>query len=305
MNTRFLLRFAVAIAVAIAVATCSTQEQSATEQQVLDLSYGLAEAKTVAVDGTVLTYIARGAGSPVLLVHGQLSDFRFWKALIEEGSDRHLFIAYSRRYFFPNPSSQSLPRFQEPTDVTDLIGFIEALNVSPVHLVGHSSGGHAALLAAIKRPDLVRSLVLAEGGFLAVPNVENAGIAASRAARTLLEAGEDEQAVRSFIDATNGPGTFDRMTDIDRRANLDNRMALGLPISPSPSCAEVGSIAVPTMIVRGDSSPAFVHELMDVLAVCLPSSEHATIPNASHDMFVDNPSAFNAALLSFLDANDP
>jgi len=304
MNTRFLLRFAVAIAVAIAVATCSTQEQSATEQQVLDLSYGLAEAKTVAVDGTVLTYIARGAGSPVLLVHGQLSDFRFWKELIEEGSDRHLFIAYSRRYFFPNPSSQSLPRFQEPTDVTDLIGFIEALNVSPVHLVGHSSGGHAALLAAIKRPDLVRSLVLAEGGFLAVPGVENAGIAASRAARALLEAGEDEQAVRSFIDATSGPGTFDRKTEIDRRANLDNRMALGLPISPPPSCAEVGSITMPTMIVRGDSSPAFLNTLMKALSACLPGAEQVIIPHSSHEMFLDNAEAFNGAVLRFIDDND-
>jgi pimeloyl-ACP methyl ester carboxylesterase len=62
---------------------------------------------------------------------------------------------------------------------------------------------------------------------------------------------------------------------------------------------------MPTLIVRGDSSPTFLHAMMDLLAACLPSAEQAIIPNASHTMFVDNPSAFNAALLPFLDANDP
>jgi len=300
MNTRLLWHVA-----AISTAIFSIWQRPAAAQEVLDLSYGLGYTKTVTVNGAELTYIERGTGTPVVLVHGQLSDYRFWKAIVEAASDRHRVVAYSRRYFFPNPSSRSLPQFGDPTDVPDLIAFIEALAISPVHLVGHSSGGHAALLVAMERPDLVRSLVLAEGGFLAVPGVENAGIAASIAARALLEAGEDEQAVRSFIDATNGPGTFDRMTDIDRQANLDNRMALGLPISPSPSCAEVGAITMPTMIVRGDSSPTFLHAMRDALAACLPSGEQAMIPNASHDMFVDNPSAFNAAVLLFLDANDP
>jgi pimeloyl-ACP methyl ester carboxylesterase len=289
---------------AISTAACSIHQPTAT-QEALDLSYGRGETRTVTVNGTELTYIERGTGTPVVLVHGQLSDYRFWKVIIEAASARHRVVAYSRRYFFPNPSSESLPRFGDPTDVPDLIAFIEALEISPVHLVGHSSGGHAALLAAIERPDLVRSLVLAEGGFLGGPGIDNAGVAASRTARALLEADRDEEAVRTFIDVANGPGAFDRMTEVERQANLDNRMALGLPISPPPSCQEVGSVAMPTLIVRGDSSPAFLHAMMDALAACLPSAEQAMIPNASHTMFVDNPGAFNAALLPFIDANDP
>src|SRR5262245_8897366 len=163
MNTRSLWYGA-----AISIAACSIY-QPTSAPEALDVSYGRGETRTVTVNGTELTYIERGTGTPVVLVHGQLSDYRFWKAIIEAASARHRVVAYSRRYFFPNQSSESLPRFEGPTDVPDLIAFIEALGISPVHLVGHSSGGHAALLVAMERPDLVRSLVLAEGGFLAGP----------------------------------------------------------------------------------------------------------------------------------------
>jgi pimeloyl-ACP methyl ester carboxylesterase len=206
MNTHSLL-----YVVAAFTSLCLSYRLFATAQELLDLSYGRGQTKTVAVNGAELTYIQRGSGTPVVLVHGQLSDYRFWKAVIEAASDRHLVVAYSRRYFFPNPSSDSLPRFGDSTDVPDLIAFIEALGISPVHLVGHSSGGHAALLVAIERPDLVRSLVLAEGGFL---TRDNPGVAASQTARALLEANKDEEAVRTFIDTANGPGTFDRMSAV-------------------------------------------------------------------------------------------
>src|SRR5690606_5618935 len=158
------------------------------------------------------------------------------------------------RHFFPNESSGQLPELGEPTDADDLIALIEALGVGPVHLVGHSAGGHAALIAAVKRPDLLRSLVLAEGGFLVPPGPGNPGAIASQSARALIEAGRYEEAARTFIDATSGPGSFDRMSPANREAILDNRMTLGLPLAPPPSCDAIGSLPMPVMLVEGDSS---------------------------------------------------
>lgn len=85
---------------------------------------------------------------------------------------------------------------------------------------------------------------------------------------------------------------------------MDNRMALGLPISPPLACDRVSSLVMPTMVVRGDSSPAFVDAVMEALIACLPaSSTTVTISNASHAMFLDNPAAFNAAVLQFIQDN--
>src|SRR3989440_6645077 len=44
----------------------------------------------------------------------------------------------------------------------DLVGFIEELGISPVHLVGHSYGGFASAFCASTSPQLIRTLTLIE-----------------------------------------------------------------------------------------------------------------------------------------------
>jgi pimeloyl-ACP methyl ester carboxylesterase len=47
----------------------------------------------------------------------------------------------------------------------DTIQFLEAVVGGPAHLVGHSVGAGVALHVALRRPDLVRRLVLVSGAF--------------------------------------------------------------------------------------------------------------------------------------------
>ena len=56
------------------------------------------------VAGTKLAYVEAGRGGPVLLVHGALSDYRYWEPQLAGGPDGVRVIAYSRRDFYPNAS---------------------------------------------------------------------------------------------------------------------------------------------------------------------------------------------------------
>src|SRR4051794_31994714 len=122
----------------------------------------LAGTTTVEVDGTALAYRETGSGEPVVLVHGTASDLRMWEGQRPAlGVDRRA-IAYSRRYAWPNEDIAPGLDDQMPPHVADLLGLLHALDAAPAHVVGHSWGGFVALLAAIREPQAIRSLVLCE-----------------------------------------------------------------------------------------------------------------------------------------------
>ena len=109
-----------------------------------------------------------GSGRPVILVHGG-------GAGAESVSHRQrsfpLFAANGPTYAmdmvgFGNSDAPSPEEFAYTQDARNqqLIDFIEALDLGPARLIGNSMGGCTSLGVAMKRPDLVDSLVLMGSG---------------------------------------------------------------------------------------------------------------------------------------------
>ncbi len=256
------------------------------------------------VQGTRLAYVERGRGVPVVLVHGAFADYRYWTAQLAAWPAGYRVIAYSRRDFYPNaqdsePSLQTADR-----DVADLIELIELLDIAPVHLVGHSAGGHAALVAAIRRPDLVRSLVLEEGGFVADhPESMQALAATAPVIARILELRADgarEEGARAFIDFVSGAGYFAAVAADIRQMYLDNEPAMGTRANAPLVCSEAASVAVPVLLVLGERTPPGIVRLMNGVRECLRGEETVTIPGASHGIHYEQPEAFNRAVFDFI-----
>src|SRR4029077_18012727 len=81
---------------------------------------------------------------------------------LESLSQRYRVVAYSRRYNYPNARSVPAANHSALVEADDLANLLKALGASPAHVVGHSYGAYTALILALKHPELVRSLVLAE-----------------------------------------------------------------------------------------------------------------------------------------------
>src|SRR5207247_474551 len=118
--------------------------------------------RAVQVGGTSLQFVERGAGTPLVLVHGTLETLDSWRPQIDAFATRFRVIAYSRRYHPPNAPRPDGEAYSLSLHADDLIRLIEALGLERVHLVGSCYGAYVALLVTMRRPDLVRSLVVAE-----------------------------------------------------------------------------------------------------------------------------------------------
>ena len=85
---------------------------------------------------------------------------------------------------------------------------------------------------------------------------------------------------------------------------LDNArtvpLLLAAPAPPPVSCATLGGVKAPTLVVGGAHTLRYFALINGVVVRCLPGSHLVTIPNATHTVSFQNPAAFNAALLHFL-----
>ena len=279
------------------------------------------------VDGATLAYREQGEGQPVVFVHGGISDLRTWEQQLPAIGSRFRAIAYSRR--FARPNDDLALDAEDPWELhgEDLAAFLAAVGADPAHLVGNSQGAYIALLVALRHPHLVRSLVLEEPPALPlfltrVPPraTELLRLFASRPrtavailrfvlgtvepAQKAFERGEDEKALRIFGHGVLGREPFERLPEARReqmRENLSTlRAGILHPDFPALADDELRRLRVPTLLVTGARSPAFLLRLTDRLEELLPRVERVEIPDASHGMNEENAPATNAALLDFL-----
>lgn len=114
------------------------------------------------VNGVGLPIRDTGSGSPVLALHGALSDLRAWEPIRTQLGATVRFIAITQRYHGTEPWRDDGAAYGRDTHVADLIALIEAMNLAPVHLLAWSYGGDVGLNAIFQRPDLFASAILFE-----------------------------------------------------------------------------------------------------------------------------------------------
>jgi pimeloyl-ACP methyl ester carboxylesterase len=282
--------------------------------------------RTAAVDGMALAYREQGEGEAVVFVHGSASDLRTWEQQLPAIGTRYRAIAYSRRYARPNEDIEPGADDQMLPHVDDLAALLRLIGAAPAHLVGHSWGAFICLLAAIRRPETVRSLVLQEPPVLSLfvstpPSPKELFPLLARRPRTALailefvartiaptqrafRRGDDDQALQTFAHGVLGKETYERLPEErtqQARENLGTLRAQLLGAGFPPLDEEgVRGIRVPTLLMTGQRSPAFLLRLTEHLQRLLPNAERVDIAGASHAMQEENPGAVNEAILGFL-----
>jgi pimeloyl-ACP methyl ester carboxylesterase len=248
-------------------------------------------ATVISADGTVIAYSRVGAGEPVVLVDGALNDRatggpnpRLARAL----ASRFTVFTYDRRG--RGESGDTAPYAIE-REIEDLQAVIDAAGGS-AFVYGISSGGALALEAA-ERLSSIRRLALFELPF--VTDDSRAPIPRDFVARIdeLVGSGRRADALRHFF--TTGIGlprimvrlmrllpAWSKLVALAHTLRYDVRLigenGAGRPL-PADRWANV---TVPTLVIAGGKSPAWMQNAMRALAKTLPTAQHRTLDGQTH-----------------------
>ena len=269
------------------------------------------QVKQMWVNGVYLAYVEEGRGETVVFVHGAYGDWRTWERVRPTIAERYRFVALSLRYHYPNPWPDNGENYSVAQHMEDVAQFIRQLNVGKVHLVGSSFGGRLIGYVALKYPELLRSVVMADPSIIAPASVEGKTASAEAGkdhAKSVeaAKAGDDKQATILLFNAVlNDPDAFRKAPVAIQQRVLDNARTVPLfharPTILPTTCEQLASLKVPALVLSGENTRASYRYGNETLLSCLPkNTATAVIPNAPHMWYDTNPDAGARAILAFI-----
>ena len=252
------------------------------------------------VDGTTIAYEEFGAGSPLVLIHGSISDRTYWTPVIPPLAERFTVITVDRR---GRGDSGDAPTYAIGREFEDLAAVVDEI-AEPAHLVGHSYGGICALEAALRTRNLA-SLTLYEPPITQGGEFPEEVIAAID---SLVAAGERDTAVELMMEQIVGlpaealgqlradPAEWQPMVDSVHTLPREFRSVDEFRFD----AARYRDITVPTVLLRGAQSPPSLHLGVELVHDAIDGARVVTMPGVDHEAVTTGPDVLIAALTEAL-----
>jgi pimeloyl-ACP methyl ester carboxylesterase len=212
----------------------------------------------------------------LLLVHGSVVGGNATWGAQRPLADRFDLVIPDRRGFPPNPPV-------EHVDFDDEAAWLDGWLERGTHLVGHSYGGVISLLAAARRPELVRSLTVIEPPALGIARGVPAVDEFVRVSEAHWREGpqEPEAFLRGFLKIVGAAQPFGRISPaLEQGART--LMVERHPWEAEIPLDELAATPVPKLVVSGAHSAAF-DAVCNVLERRL-HAERAVLSGAGHSV---------------------
>ncbi len=270
-------------------------------------------ARSVVVDGFRLAYVDVNseAGDPVVCLHDLGGDLDDFGPVYEAISSQRRVLGMDLVGF----GKSDKPPLDEPVWLYGrlLAGFVDALDLERVSIVGHGLGALVAALLAIEHPDRVGRLVLSAPPGFPTLDEESLATAVNRYAFDYVTALDDEGR-RSWFEAATA-GWNDRLEAL---LGVRNALAVSLGFRPWARALEavaggafshgladrVGEIAAPTLVVWGVDDPITPFAGAASLHDAIPGARLVAVEECGHMPMHEQPEVFGGAVATFLGESD-
>ena len=262
-------------------------------------------------DGLSLHVRERGAGEPLLLLHGFSGCGEAWgEGLLRRLSLERRVLAVDLPGHGGSDAPERPARCALDEVLLDLTELLDTLGISRAVWVGYSMGGRVALGAAVHHPDRISRLILES----ASPGLESEPErAARRESDEALAARIETRGIEEFVEHWTDLPLFATQRALSaeireavRTRRLRNRPEAlaaclrGLGAGSQPSFwNELGRIGAPTLVLAGSEDSKY-RRIGARMSEGIPKANLAVIPGAGHATHLEAPGEWLDAVEEFL-----
>jgi pimeloyl-ACP methyl ester carboxylesterase len=258
------------------------------------------------INGANLYYETQGSGSEtIVFAHGLLFSGAMFGEQIAALKDRYPCVTFDFRGQGQSQVTQA--GYDVETLYADAVALIESLGCAPCHFAGLSMGGFVGLRIGIRRPELLRSLILIETSSEPEPqkNMPRYAVLTFVARWLGLRMAVDPVMQimfgRAFLD---DPQRADQRLLWKQRILANDRIGITRAVSgiiPRPGVTDqLMLITTPTLIIVGDQDVATAPAEAERMHAGISGSQLAVVPRAGHSSTIEEPAAVTAAMRNFL-----
>ena len=244
-------------------------------------------------DGVQIYYEVHGEGPEVILLsHGYSSTSGMWKGQVEPLSKTHKLVTWDMRGHGQSDYPDDQGAYSEAATVADMAALLDAVGAKTAIIGGLSLGGYMSLAFNRVHPDRVAALLIFDTG----PGYRNDEAREGWNKTSLARA---ERFERDGL-ATLGNASAEVRIVTHRSADGLAKAARGMLTQKTPDVINsLPTIAVPALVVVGANDTPFL-AASDYMAAKIPGARKVVIEGAGHAANIDQPAAFNAAVVEFL-----
>ncbi len=241
-----------------------------------------------------LYYEETGEGPAIIFAHGAGGNHLSWWQQVPIFARSYRCVAYDHRGW-----GRSAPRGGPgpAAFVDDLLALLDELKIDRAALVAQSMGGWSCLGAALRAPERVAALVMADtlGGLMTDAIRPPFEASRERLRETGLQALAYDASLRDRDPAL--AFLYDEIWALNPPrdpAMLETLSAL----APDPDA--VAALGMPILWVVGGNDPLVPPEAMRAAQAHVPGSEYYEIPATGHSVYFERAQEFNGQLNRFL-----
>jgi pimeloyl-ACP methyl ester carboxylesterase len=247
----------------------------------------------VSRDGTTIAVDRYGSGPALALAGGAFAGRPALAPFAQALAPYFTVLAYDRR---GRGDSGDTPPYAVAREIEDLAGVLATAG-GPACLFGHSSGAGLAVLAAASGVAISR-LALYEPPYMVDKGDHLPPADLAERVTELASSGRRGEAVELWMKVTvhlpdeaiaqmrQGPA-WPALEAVVHTAAYDATIMADQERGDPLPAAWASQVTLPTLIMDGENSPAWMHHAMDALAALLPNSRRHTFPNADHSVTPD------------------